>query len=981
MEASNLNSPLVYDHASDDHTTLGSGKIRGLISGTVDQEYAAVPTAQFQWAYTKRAADLLKADRILLFDAGNRYKRQMYRIEEVDINVTGSQKTIDVTARHIAGDILGNLQVSDVSRANSTPSELFSALLSSLAEPMDSLTFNSDIGTVSVVSWMIDDDNTIQDILFGQDATKDSFIKLFKGEWTFDNYQYNFNSNGGRDTGIVVKMGKNMLGMHQNTSISDVYTAVRPFAKFTPGTNGSGGDDQNIIKTDSIGLIQYAGNGGLPIYDSPWKGHHQLDNRLNNGRRFKVYACVENGGALDHTWYNLGGNQWVDGNYLSFDKGQTSVIQDHAVGNEAVGIGTIAYNLDNDESKRTTQTIPGGVGTVQFVGPGQVAIWDSPWRPHNVVEYVKNGYSYKVYKTAKDSGGGTWYNLGGNRWIDGQYFAFSKGRDYLYERKRGIGTVKADKDTGKVGIWNEPSTAGHVFRFVNPGSRWQIYGVADNNDKTWYDLGGGQWIQSDYMGFENAKDVDPNADKEKEERDDKVAGVVWIYDRPGDWNTKVKQVKSGERYKIFGLAQAGGETWYNLGGNQWIVSSAMTFNDVRDVEPKGTNTDMTQDVEPVTITLPEGIIRVPSPDGRAFEHQRIISFDASEYGVETEDELREVAQAYIRDKQIGKPKFSITFDYSELTGEYSNLTKVDLYDRVMVYFPDQGINMPAEVTAVTFDVTHQQNTQVTIGTRPEILTDELAKWRKKAEDDAQTAASESDKKIDDLNIAWQKAIDATNAEFEKGIRKNAADQTKWADEFTQQINQNINSFRDDIGAKVTEANKWQSIISYTGSQVTLMNGNSQVVGTFGAGGLEYHNPSTGQTTTVVSANGDIVATQISANALMGAYIKGAQIDGGKVTALDYFSANSNGGTTVISGDWGLSADSGINVARNGSFSHFGGAINMDGALTSQSSGYFQSGITLGAGGSSYIAFSNGCYLYSGPGDTIAIHDGNGSHKL
>lgn len=947
MEASDLNSPLVYDHASDDHTTLGSGKIRGLISGTVAEEYAAVPTAQFQWAYTKRAADLLKADRILLFDAGNRYKRQMYRIEEVDMNLTGSQKTIDVTARHIAGDILGNLQVSDVSRANSTPSELFSALLSSLAEPTDGLTFQSDIGIVSVVSWMIDDDNTIQDILFGQDATKDSFIKLFKGEWTFDNYQYHFNTNGGRDTGIVVKMGHNMLGMHQNTSISDVYTAVRPFAKFTPGTSGHGGDDQNIIKTDSIGLIQYAGNGGLPIYDSPWKGHHQHDNRLNNGRRFKVYAYVENGGALGHTWYNLGGNQWVDGNYLSFEKGQTSVIQDHAVGNEAVGIGTIAYNLDNDESKRTTQTIPGGVGTVQFVGPGQVAIWDSPWRPHKVVEYVKNGDSYKVYKTAKDSGGVTWYNLGGSRWIDGRYLAFSKGRDYLYERKRGIGTVKADKDTGKVGIWNEPSTAGHVFRFVNPGSRWQIYGVADNNDKTWYDLGGGQWIQSDYMGFENAKDVDPDADKDKQERDDKVAGVVWLYDRPGDWNTKVKQVKSGERYKIFGLAQAGGGTWYNLGGNQWIVASAMTFNDARDVEPKGTNTDMTEDVEPVTVTLPEGIIRVPSPDGRTFEHQRIISFDASEYGVETEDELREVTQAYIRDKQIGKPKFSITFDYSELTDEYSNLTKVDLYDRVMVYFPDQGINMPAEVTAVTFDVPHQRNTQVTIGTRPEILTDDLAKWRKKAEDEAQTAASESDKKIDDLNLAWQKAIDDTNAAFKAGDLADAEKQTEWANQFKATIDQDINSFKEYIGGQVENANKLSSIVHYDSNNVTFYNGSGAQVGSLGAGGLVYTDPNTGKTTSVIDANGKIGANYIVGNEIWGTTIHGAEFDGATFKSKVYFASHSDlsGKNTVLSAEGGLYTDSGIVVKDH---SDFYSRVDVDG--------------DLGVEGRIYLAHSN-AYLY------------------
>jgi hypothetical protein len=297
-----------------------------------------------------------------------------------------------------------------------------------------------------------------------------------------------------------------------------------------------------------------------------------------------------------------------------------------------------------------------------------------------------------------------------------------------------------------------------------------------------------------------------------------------------------------------------------------------------------------------------------------------------------------------------------------------------------VFLPEINLNIKAEVTDVIYDTLLQQNTQVTIGNRPLTTTDDLAAWVKKAEDKASTAAQKNSDAVDDMDLAWKKAVDATNAAFKAGDLANAQQQTEWENQFKQTIDQAINDFKSTVGNEVEQANELASIVHYNDNDVTFYNGSGTQVGSLGAGGLVYYDKS-GNPITVVSSDGKIIASEIAGNTLTGTVINGASISGGTIKALDYFSANGGGGTTVISGNWGLSADAGINVGMNGGYSHFGGAINMDGALTSQSSGYFQTGLTLGAGGSSYISFSNGCYLYAGGGDTIAIHDGHGSHIL
>jgi hypothetical protein len=900
-----LKSPLVYEHSTDDQSTLGMGHVEHVISCQVESVYDQFPQMTLICEYTQSNADRLLKDRILLADVGDGWHKQMFRINSVESDWSDNQREMTIIATHVASDLSGNVLTADVSTANASPSQVWDMVTSNLAEPTD-VTVNSSITDVAIVNWDATQVDQLSSILFGRDNNSPSFTSLYDAEWWFDNYTWTFEHHVGRDTGIVIKYGKHLKSLQNTDTVAGVYTAVRPISKYTPGQTGTG-DDSNVISLDGTAMIQYAGTGGLPVFDTPFKGQVATGKTLTNGSRFKIYSYAESGTVNDHTWYNLGGKQWVDGNYLSFDKGQTGQFPS-TVGNKATGKGTIAAGLADKPGVISKYD---GVITVNYVGPGKVAIWDSPWAGRHVTgSYMANGSAYNAYGKATDESGQTWYNLGGNQWVSAQYVALDKAKDYAYQKVRGIGTAKVDK--GKIALWNRPSFNGSIVRMISSGTRWQIYGEASGGgSSTWYDLGGNQWIDGQYMDFSAANDVEPQpvgGDSSSDTSSD-TSDTVWSYNSPGTWNTRVKQYTTGNQVTIYGQGTAGGATWYNIGTNEWLAADYLTFDNNTDVDPSGSADDMTAEATEVTVTLPEKYIAVPMPDGQQYEHQRIVNFDASSYNIDNVDDLRSITQAYIRDNNIGKPQITLTIDYDELQGHYQNLASVRCYDVVTVFLPEIGLNIKAEVTDVIYDTLLQQNTQVTIGNRPLTTTDDLQAWVKKAEDKASTAAQKNSDAVDDMDLAWKKAVDDTNAAFKDGDLANAQQQTEWENQFKQTIDQAINDFKSTVGSEVEQANKLASIVHYDNNEVSFFNGSGTQVGSLGAGGLVYYNGS-GNPTTVVSSDGKIIASEIAGNELTGTVIKGGEIDGGTVDGMDFLRSKSGSSYAVMSYANGFSISNG-----------------------------------------------------------------------
>ncbi|BDR57000.1 hypothetical protein [Xylocopilactobacillus apis] len=94
------------------------------------------------------------------------------------------------------------------------------------------------------------------------------------------------------------------------------------------------------------------------------------------------------------TWYRLGTNQWVQGQYASF-------------------VPMVNPNSWNITSSK-------GVGVIHYVPGYSVNLWTSP-NQTNWTKKLRHGTSWKYFKVATKNGK-SMYNLGGNQWVDGSYF-------------------------------------------------------------------------------------------------------------------------------------------------------------------------------------------------------------------------------------------------------------------------------------------------------------------------------------------------------------------------------------------------------------------------------------------------------------------------------------------------------------------------------------------------------------------------------
>ena len=129
------------------------------------------------------------------------------------------------------------------------------------------------------------------------------------------------------------------------------------------------------------------------------------------------------------------------------------------------------------------------------------------------------------------------------------------------------------------------------------------------------------------------------------------------------------------------------------------------------------------------LELPEKIVYAEG----TFEKQKIQTVDLSDKFEEkpTVDALREAAQQYLTDNDVGVPTVNITVSFVALdqTEEYKDialLEKVMLCDDVNVEFPALGISATAECVTTEYDALLDRYTSITLGEATATIADTIA---------------------------------------------------------------------------------------------------------------------------------------------------------------------------------------------------------------------------------------------------------------
>lgn len=233
------------------------------------------------------------------------------------------------------------------------------------------------------------------------------------------------------------------------------------------------------------------------------------------------------------------------------------------------------------------------------------------------------------------------------------------------------------------------------------------------------------------------------------------------------------------------------------------------------VEPEEYNENA--EPETVYVYLPEKII--PIPGSESFGHIKAYPIDFSdrfEDGADfTEAALRELAEDYLSDTDIGAPKVSLTVSFVQLwqTEEYKNiasLERVKLCDIVTVKFPRLGVESKAEVIKTVFNVLSERYESIALGDVKETLADTIIeaekeiKTIKKSTDRIESHIKRTDERItlEVLHIVENEKellsrIELTESSITAEVSRATAEEGKLSSRITQNA--------ESISAEITRA--------------------------------------------------------------------------------------------------------------------------------------------------------------------------------
>lgn len=915
-----LRFPILYENAASDYDTNGLGALSDALTCIVNRTFNQFPTLQMTYKRNGIHAKDLQEGHIIMTDIGPDLIHQKFRINQI-------QKSTDnliVNATHIAGDIAYNTITQDLQLPNASANDVFNTLINSLADPMPDIRFDTDVTTMSNVNMPMSSGNA-GNLLIDADQEGDeptqSMAALFKGEWVFDNYHYYLQQNGGRNTGIVIKYGRDLKTITQDTNIANTYTAIFPYATYEPAPAKATDSNEDWASIGGDGWIQkatatYAAGGAIDIYSSPVTGH-RIIGQVTNGSHLTLVNKITDGQTLkdnkvvntvngDDWWYisNLGG--WIDARWVTFDKSGDYLVND-AVGHYTVDIGT--------GSGRQTKYPFKGRGVVNYSG-SKIHAYYSPFfgadkpggdnsQGHERTGDTASSGSYLNfdYKAINEKGD-VWYRQAGrpHTWYYGPHISFSKAGTYIedptangkaaiksgaqkyvmkggkiqpapsstkwvstrtsktkkYKTKRYTTKYHGKKINQKKTVKNKVYSKGRkktVKATIKKGV-YKIVGQIQYNGTTYYKTSNGTYVASSGVNWKDPMSYKPKTIDETV-KGKWTDGKIEMYSEPKFGTAMNWAIPNGESFSTGPTAHGDGEDWTQCtyhGKTGWVLSKYLKVKKDEDFESYNpsdlessddTQTEDTNvDVADLTVKLPEGMLYADSAYGQ--EIARVQNVDLSSYfqhDYQDEsgfnqttgkyevtqadiDQLRQLAQAYMKEHRFGEPNVSLTLTREQISD--FQLDDIGLYDKVTVQFDQLGIYEEAEVTAATWDALAHRYNEITIGELPISYEHELLNAAQKNTDQAvRKSAGELRGDTGSLIGKVYKAMNLQGTDQKQAWENlmvelgNAEYVTDKNGKKTLKLNESIKKFATHMKEMAANVTSFQDFILHGGDHATL----------------------------------------------------------------------------------------------------------------------------------------------------------------
>ena len=229
--------PVLYPPNATDFSTFGLGVLTDTISCEVTEERNGVFECLLKYPVSGQHYGLITKECIIKAKPNDTAADQALRIYRITKPLNG---IVTIYGQHISYD-LANVPVLPFSTESRSPQLILSQLLAGDTR-FTGWTDYSDAKAFSVTQ-----PKSVRACLGG---TEGSMLSKWYGEFEWDNFTVKFHSHRGQKTGVVIEYGKNLTALEQDEDNSGVYTALLPYAVYTP----EGSDTEMVITLPEVTL-------------------------------------------------------------------------------------------------------------------------------------------------------------------------------------------------------------------------------------------------------------------------------------------------------------------------------------------------------------------------------------------------------------------------------------------------------------------------------------------------------------------------------------------------------------------------------------------------------------------------------------------------------------------------------------------------------------------------------------------------------
>ena len=229
--------PVLYPANATDFNTFGLGVLTDTISCEVTEERNGVFECLLKYPVSGQHYGLITKECSVKAKPNDTAADQAFRIYRITKPLNS---IVTIYGQHISYD-LANVPVLPFSTESRSPQLILSQLLAGDTR-FTGWTDYSDAKAFSVTQ-----PKSVRACLGG---TEGSLLSKWHGEFEWDNFTVKFHSHRGQKTGVVIEYGKNLTALEQDEDNSGVYTALLPYAVYTP----EGSDTETVVTLPEVTL-------------------------------------------------------------------------------------------------------------------------------------------------------------------------------------------------------------------------------------------------------------------------------------------------------------------------------------------------------------------------------------------------------------------------------------------------------------------------------------------------------------------------------------------------------------------------------------------------------------------------------------------------------------------------------------------------------------------------------------------------------